>query len=85
MGKESVRTPASPIQTEMWDCLTDSQSCFFFVVQIEDANIFLNENSSASSDVFKAHFSTLSEVLSRFVKPDITDIKSLLLFSFPFI
>lgn len=75
---------ASPTQKEMGDCLIDSQSCFFVGVQIEDAKIFLNENISASSDVFKAYFAFLSEVLSRFVKLDITDIRSLLFsFSFP--
>lgn len=66
---------ASPIQKEMWDGLTDSQ-LLFFVVQTEDAKIFLSENISASSDVFKAYFAFLSEVLSRFLKLDITDIKS---------
>lgn len=63
----------------MWDCLSDSQSCLFFGVQIEDTKIFLNENPSASSGVFKASFAFLTEVLSRFVKLDIRHQKSIIL------
>lgn len=63
--------------------MSDSQSCFSFVVQTEAAKMFLDdENISASSDVFS--FAFLSKVLSGFVKLHITDMKSLLFsLSFP--
>lgn len=48
-------------------CLTDSH-LLFFVVRVEDTNIFLNEKISASSEVFEVYFAFLSEVLSGSVK-----------------
>lgn len=64
-------------------CLTASQ-LLFLVVQAEDAKFFLNEEISASSEVFEACFAFLSEVLSGSVKLDITDIKNVI-FSFSFL
>lgn len=70
-GRRAQGLPASPIQR----CGTVrlSHGDALSVLQTEDAKIFLND-ISASSDVFKAYFALLSEVLSRVVKLGFADL-----------
>lgn len=85
LGKGTAGTACEFNSATNGGCLTDSQ-LLIFVVQVEDAKIFLNENISANSEVFEPCFAFLSEMLSGSVKLDITDIKKVILsFSFLYI